>query len=227
LFHFIGLDSNPDEGLETGNIDNPQWRWLKRELKANSRVYYNGKRKKVVNPDGRNRFIVLFAHHPVVSMTNEETENGHTGLEFVRLLKRFPNVILNANGHTHQNKIWGRRSRKPGNSYWEVNTSAIADYPTQSRTIEIANNHDGTISIFAVVFNADVRPNPRRIDWMEDDPTSEEAHGHDHDINEDWLASFGQEVMFYDPQQDLTEIGAPVDRNVELLLRAPRWFRRR
>ncbi|MDQ4095689.1 MAG: hypothetical protein M3174_05755 [Actinomycetota bacterium] len=233
LFHFIGLDSNPDEGLETGNIDHPQWRWLKRELKANSRFYYNAKREPVVNPDARNRFIVLFAHHPVQSMRNEETENGHTGREFVRLLKRFPNVILNANGHTHQNKIWARRSRKPGGSYWEVNTSAIADYPTQSRTIEIVNNHDGTISIFAVVFNADVDPNVRHIDWKEDDPTSEEEHAHEHDhgheydVNEDWLASFGQEVLFYDPQQDLTEIGAPTDRNVELLLRAPRWFRRR
>ncbi len=227
-FHFIGLDSNPDEGLETGNIDHPQWLWLKRELKANSRHYFTAKRERVENPDGRNRFIVLFAHHPVVSMRNEETERGHTGPEFVRLLKRFPNVILNANGHTHQNRIWARRSKKPGSRYWEVNTSAIADYPTQSRTIEIANNHDGTISIFAVVFNADVEPNPREIDWHADDPTSEkDLGGHDHDINEDWLASFGQEVLFYDPQQDLTEIGRPVDRNVELVLRAPRWFRRR
>ncbi|MDQ4094614.1 MAG: hypothetical protein M3174_00185, partial [Actinomycetota bacterium] len=110
---------------------------------------------------------------------------------------------------------------------------AIADYPTQSRTIEIVNNHDGTISIFAVVFNADVDPNVRHIDWHEDDPTSEAEHadehdhGHEFDVNEDWLASFGQEVLLYDPQQDLTEIGAPTDRNVELLLRAPRWFRRR
>ena len=226
-FHFIALDSNPDEGLETGNIDGPQWRWLQRELKANSKSYFNRKRERVKNPDGRNRLIVVFAHHPVVSMTNEETENGHNGKEFMRLLKRFPNVILNANGHTHQNRIWPRRNKRPGHSYWELNTSAIADYPTQSRTVEIVNNHDGTLSIMAVVFNADVHVDAREIDWETEDPTHEHEHGEDRHINEDWLASYGQEVLFYDPQQDLTEIGRPTDRNVELLIRAPRWFRRR
>ena len=227
-FHFIALDSNPDEGLEDGNIDGPQWRWLKRELKSSSTFYFTAnERKRVKNPEGRNRLVVVFAHHPVTSMTNEETENGRNGQEFMNLLKRFPNVILNANGHTHQNRIWPRRSKRPGHHYWEVNTSAIADYPTQSRTIEIVNNHDGTLSIMAVVFNADIPADPREIDWTADDPTHE--HEHDpglEDINEDWLASYGQEVLFYDPQQDLTEIGRPADRNVDLLLRAPRWFRR-
>ena len=226
-FHFIALDSNPDEGLENGNIDGPQWRWLQRELKSSSTSYFNRKRERVKNPDGRNRLIVVMAHHPVVSMTNEETPNGHNGQEFMRLLKRFPNVILNTNGHTHQNRIWPRRNKRPGHSYWELNTSAIADYPTQSRTVEIVNNHDGTLSIFAVVFNADVNVDPREIDWTAEDPTREQDHGEERDINEDWLASFGQEVLFYDPQQDLTSIGRPADRNVELLIRAPRWFRRR
>lgn len=228
LFHFIGLDSNPDEGLEDGNIDHPQWRWLRRDLKANSKYYWNPKGELVENPEGRNRLIVVFAHHPVQSMTNEETDRGHTGPEFVNLLLRFPNVILNANGHTHRNRIWSRKSKKGRRDYWEVNTSAIADYPTQSRTIEIVDNHDGTISIFAVVFNADVKADPRKIDWAEHDHTHEtKLSDAERDINEDWLASFGQEVLFYDPQQDLTKLGEPVDRNVELLLKAPRWFRLR
>jgi metallophosphoesterase (TIGR03767 family) len=227
-FLFIGLDSNPDEGLETGNIDRPQWRWLKRKLKNNSRRFYTSQGKKRRNTDGRNKLIVVFAHHPTVSMDNEETEGAKSGEDLVDLLLRFPNVIANANGHTHQNKIWPRRNKELGTSYWEVNTSAIADYPTQSRTIEIANNHDGTLSIYAVVFNADLVVNPREIDWHADDHTHEtDLAGEDRDINENWLASYGQEVLFYDPQQDLTKIGRPKDRNVELLLRAPRWFRRR
>jgi len=228
-FHFIGLDSNPDEGLETGNIDKPQWQWLKRELRRNSTFWYrkNGKKVRAIKPGHRNKMIVVFAHHPVVSMNNTETEGGRTGRQFVRLLLRFPNVVMNANGHTHQNRIWARRNKKLGTQYWEVNTSAIADYPTQSRTIEIANNHDGTLSFYAVVFNADVEINPRGIDWHADDHTHEtELAGEERNINEDWLASFGQEVLFYDPQQDLGKIGRPSDRNVELLLPAPRWFRR-
>jgi len=229
-FHFIGLDSNPDEGFETGNIDKPQWQWLKRELRRNSTFWYRKNGKIVRAQDRRthrNRMIVVFAHHPVVSMRNTETEGARNGRAFVRLLSRFPNVVMNANGHTHQNKIWARRSKKYGTRYWEVNTSAIADYPTQSRTIEVANNHDGTLSFYAVVFNADVKVDPRAIDWHADDHTHETDHGEKRNINEDWLASFGQEVLFYDPQQDLGKIGRPTDRNVELLLKAPRWFRRR
>ncbi len=227
VFHFIGLDSNPDEGLETGNIDAPQWRWLKRELRANSKYYFrNG--KKVTNPKGRNRLIIVFAHHPLVSMNNESTEGGRTAKQFRRLLLRFPNVIVNANGHTHQNKIWARKSKRNRTSYWELNTSAIADYPTQSRTVEVADNHNGTLSIFAVVFNADITPNVRLIDWADQDHTHEtELSDAKRDINEDWLASFGQEVLFYDPQQDLTKLGSPKDRNVELVIKAPRWFHRR
>ena len=227
-FHFIGLDSNPDPGLETGNIDNAQWWWLTRELRRNSKVWYSRTGKKQIRPNARNKMIVVFAHHPVEDLRNEENEHGHTGAEFVRLLLRFPNVILNANGHTHKNAIWPRRSKKYKTAYWELNTSAIADYPTQSRTVEIVDNHDGTISIFGVVFNADVNVDPRGIDWAADDHTHEtELANAKRNINEDWLASFGQEVLFYDPQQDLIKLGKPRDRNVELLLRAQRWFRRR
>lgn len=227
-FHFIGLDSNPDPGLETGNIDGAQWRWLKRELRRYSKVWYSKRGRKQIRPENTNKMIIVFAHHPVVSMRNEENEGGHTGGDFVRLLLRFPNVILNANGHTHQNRVWARRSKKLHTAYWELNTSAIADYPTQSRTVEIADNHDGTISIFGVVFNADVKVDPREIDWAAHDQTHEtELAGAERDINEEWLASFGQEVLFYDSQTDLTKLGTPRDRNVELLLRAPRWFRRR
>ena len=227
-FHFIGLDSNPDEGLETGNIDRGQWRWLKRELRSSSKVWYRRNGKKLHNPHRRNRLIVIFAHHPVISMRNEETEGAHSGADLVRLLTRFPNVILNANGHTHMNRIWQRKNKETGTGYWEVNTSAVADYPTQSRTIEIADNHDGTISVYAVVFNADVEVDPRHIDWAADDHTHEtELAGAARNINEDWLASFGQEVLFYDPQQDINAIGRRTDRNVELLLRVPKWFRRR
>jgi hypothetical protein len=181
----------------------------------------------VRNKKARNRMIIVFAHHPVDSMNNEETEGGHTGEDFMKLLLRYPNVILNANGHTHQNRIWARKDKKLKTGYWEVNTSAIADYPTQSRTIEIADNRDGSLSIFAVVFNADITPNPRLISWKEHDHTHETELGDAKlNINEDWLASFGQEVMFYDPQQDLTKLGKAGDRNVELLLKTPRWFRR-
>jgi metallophosphoesterase (TIGR03767 family) len=224
-FHFISLDSNPDEVESSGNIDDPQFQWLEKQLISSSKTYYDADGQKVSNPDGTNRLIVVYAHHPVTSMTNPATPGAHLGPDFKQLLLRFPNVVVNANGHTHQNKLWPRRNKELGTAYWEVNTSAVVDFPTQSRTLEIADNHDGTLSIFSVVFNAMVSPDPRDIDWLTGDQTSEVSlGGAERDINEDWLASFGQEVLFYDPQQDLTKIGKPRHRNVELLLKAPRWL---
>ena len=228
-FRYIGLDSNPPEGAETGNIDPEQVDWLERELIASSTRYFDESGTEVQNPDGQDRMIVVFAHHPSDSMRNEfaPTSPGIEGEEFRQLLLRFPNVILNANGHTHQNRIWARSSETLGTGYWEVNTSAIADYPTQSRTIEIADNKDGTLSIFATVFDAMVAPDAGELSWEQDDPTSEtELSGGAaaRDINEDWLASWGREVMFYDPQGSLSKLGTPEDRNVELLIDSPAWF---
>lgn len=226
LFHYIALDSNPPEGAETGNIDPDQFEWLERELIAHSTTYFDAEGNERTNPAGKDNLIVVFAHHPSASMSNEfaPTSPGITEEEFRELLLRFPNVILNANGHTHQNKIWARTNEELGTGYWEVNTSAIADYPTQSRAIEIADNNDGTLSIFATVFDAYVAPDAGAIDWTAHDPTSESklSHGHVHeDINEDWLASWGREVMFHDPDTSLSKLGNPADRNVELLIEAP------
>ncbi|HWL66707.1 MAG TPA: hypothetical protein VNP73_12090 [Actinomycetota bacterium] len=224
-FHYIGLDTNPHEGLEDGNIDDPQFQWLEKDLQAHSSTYYTAEGLRKKNPSGDDKLIVVFAHHPQQSMTNTSTEGSHQAQDLKQLLLRFPNVIVMANGHTHQNRIWGRINKKAKTGYWEVNTSAIADFPSQSRTVEIVKNGDGTLSIFAVVFDAAVAPDVRSMDWA-DDPTNEvDLGGAETAINEDWLASYGREVMLYDPQQDLMKLGTPKDRNVELLLRAPRWFR--
>ncbi|MGH2747773.1 MAG: hypothetical protein ACRDKB_07600 [Actinomycetota bacterium] len=234
LFHYIALDSNPPEGLEGGNIDPAQLDWLEQELVAHSTTYYDEDGNKITNPAGENKLLVVLVHHPMSSMDNTGSftggpgpSPGATAEELIELLLRFPNVVLQADGHTHQNKIWahGAEDAREDTGFWEVNTSAIADLPHQSRTIEVADNRDGTLSIFAVVVDALVGPDAAHIDWTTDDPTSEIAlGGAEADINEDWLASFGREVGFYDPQADLTKMGTPEDRNVELLLPAPEWL---
>ena len=225
-FHFIGIDSNPPEGFEGGNIDEAQFEWLERELIANSRTYYDEDGTKVANSDATDKLIVVFTHHTISSTDNTGfppgSSSGRSGEDLRDLLLRFPNVILQADGHTHQNKIWAHENSDLGTGYWEVNTSAIADYPHQSRTIEIVDNRDGTLSIFAVVFDAASAPDVRTIDWAAGDPTDEIAlGGATRTINELWLASYGREVGFYDPQADLTKIGEPEDRNVELVIKAP------
>lgn len=225
-FHYIGLDTAASEGLETGNIDPAQFAWLERELKRSSTTYFDAEGNKQRNPKGSDRLVVVISHHTISSTTNRGIPPGssdaHDGEDLKRLLLRFPNVILQASGHTHQNKIWPHSDEEKGTGYWEVNNSAVVDSPNQSRTIEIADNRDGTLSIFAVVFDALAAPDHRAIDWDDHDPTDEVAlGGAERRSNENWLASVAREVGFHDPQADLTKIGEPEDRNVELLIRAP------
>ncbi len=231
LFRYIALDTNAAEGLDGGNLDDAQFQWLEEELKRVSRVYYQPDGKKVINPQASNRLVVVAAHHTIATTDNTGPRTGqppgsvgpiHTGEDLTQLLLRFPNVILQVDGHTHENRILAHQNPILETAFWEVNTSAIADYPTQSRTIEIADNGDGTLSIFAVVFDASAAPNPRDIDWAAHDHTHETAlAGAPRDINEDWLASAGREVQLHDPQQDLMALGTPGDRNVELVIGRP------
>ncbi len=227
-FRFIGVDTSPEGGRETGNIDGPQFRWLERELIANSSRYFDADGKRVSNAKATDRLIVVFTHHTISSTNNRGTvprSDEHYGEDLRQLLLRFPNVIMQASGHTHMNKIWAHQNEDLGTGYWEVNNSAIVDAPHQSRTIEITDNKDGTLSIFGVVFDAAVPPDHRDIDFHGHDHTSEVAlGGAKRNMNEDWFASAAREVGFYDPQTDLTAIGEPEDRNVELLVKAPAWF---
>ena len=230
LFRFLVVDTAAAEGLSEGNVDEAQLRWLEEELQAASRRYYAPDGSVVQNSAGSNRLIVIASHHTISSTENTGPRTGaepgsqgeiFTGAAVRDLLLRFPNVILQVSGHTHQNRVWPHQNPSLGTGYWEVNTAAVTDYPTQSRTIEIADNGDGTMSIFAVTFDAAVPPNPRDIHGVHDDHTHETAHGANQDVNEDWLAAAGREVQYHDPQGNPDRLGAPEDRNVELVVGRP------
>ena len=72
------------------------------------------------------------------------------GPEVLALLLAHPCVVAWVNGHSHQNRIWAR-PRPGGGGLWEINTAAHIDWPLQSRIIEVADNRDGTLSLFTTV----------------------------------------------------------------------------
>lgn len=265
--HFIVLDTNPDEGLEGGNIDAGQLAWMERDLVAHSSRYYDAGGALVTNASAANDLIVVFTHHtkdtldeefPVKLKTTDhatlerlDDEARAFGEEFSTMLLRFPNVVLHAAGHTHENRVWARAGRaaeggKPGTGYWEVNSSSHADWPHQSRTLEIVDNKDGTLSIFGIVFDAAAPPKACRGDetgtdadtclkW-EDDATDEGGvHAGAPKINEEYLAAVGREVGFNDPQEGFNgrpdargrehslDAGPSQDRNVELVIGNPMY----
>jgi metallophosphoesterase (TIGR03767 family) len=237
-FLFVGLDTSPPEGLERGSVDQAQAEWLERTLQEHSSAYYDADGQKVSNPEGDDKLAVIFTHHPARSMTNtglyssgEERGmpkgvipgNGAvTEDAFIELLTRYPNVILHSSGHTHENNVWLHENEELGTAYYEVNTASVADMPSESRIFEVADNGDGTLSIFSTIFEAAVAPNARAIHWHEDDATDETELGAAQAVNEHWLASFGREVGYHDPQQNVAAAaGDPEDRNVELIVPAP------
>ncbi|MFC4786710.1 TIGR03767 family metallophosphoesterase [Nocardioides sp. MAHUQ-72] len=157
------------------------------------------------------RLVVVACHHPSWSMNNPTA--GASGARVlgdavVSELLAHENVIAWINGHTHSNAVRAH-VRETGGGFWEINTASHIDWPQQSRIIEVVDNHDKTLSIFTTMLDhgARLEPGPDL-----DGPVK--------------LASLGRLLAANDPQErSAARRGRRKDRNVELLVRAPKFLR--
>jgi metallophosphoesterase (TIGR03767 family) len=201
----VVLDTVNAGGYSEGSLDAEQFAWLKAELDTVA---------------GGTRLAVVFSHHPASSMNNptlapDDTGPRVMGDDVVALLLTVPNVVLWVNGHTHRNDVVAHTG--PGGGFWEVNTAAHIDFPHQSRILEIVDNLDGTLSIFATIVDAAAPL------------TVSAAAAYDAPASVSGLAALGRELGANDWQArpaaggDLNggRRGTPDVRNVELLVRAP------
>jgi 3',5'-cyclic AMP phosphodiesterase CpdA len=101
------------------------------------------------------KLVIVASHHAAGSLGDGTGLGGAkqadavTQQEWEQVLVAAPHVIAHVAGHSHEQRI--RFVGTPGVAgYWEVKTSAIADYPHQFRTIEVWDEDDGQISIRAV-----------------------------------------------------------------------------
>ncbi|MDX6272951.1 MAG: hypothetical protein QOJ92_161 [Frankiales bacterium] len=215
----ISLDTVNPNGLSNGSIDTVQLAWLEALLKAGSRTYLAADGAPVSNPAGVDRIFVIVSHHSIGSMTNSQQGPVDTGRrvlgpEVRDLLLRFPNVVAWVNGHTHRNEITPHK-RARGGGFWEINTASHVDWPQQSRALEIADNRDGTLSVFGTIL----------------EHAAAESYGRKTD-SALHLASLSRELAANDWQERVAPAdgkdhrrGRAEDRNVELVLRAPAWLR--
>jgi hypothetical protein len=220
---FISLDTVAEGGGSAGNLDHAQYRWLSRELRRAER---------------RRRLVVVFGHHTLATMGNARADEdagacedrrppgcdrdprrstplhlGLTGSASVRdLLLRRRGVIAYVAGHVHANLVTPYGTPRRG--FWEIATASHVDFPQQSRTIEVMDNRDGTLSLFGTILDhaGAVTPPPAGPAAAF---TSRE------------LASLSRQLAASDPQPvasdgGLSSSGRPEDRNVELLVRDPR-----
>jgi metallophosphoesterase (TIGR03767 family) len=230
---FISVDTVAEAGTigtptgnttSDGNVDHPQFEWLRGELEAATAA---------------DELVVLFSHHAPESLTADAADelaplcllpdaHGHDvnpgcdldprssqpihlQADMVALLHQFPNAIAWVAGHSHDNVV--NPFPNPGGSggFWSIRVAAEADWPQQSRLLEVFDNHDGTLSIFGTILD--------HVGQSTAPPPGTPASVMD--LND--LASAGRTMSFNDLQS-----GAPAgegqadDRNVELLLDDPR-----
>ncbi|WP_394847297.1 metallophosphoesterase [Pendulispora brunnea] len=102
--------------------------------------------------------MVLFASHHAAenlsdggSLGGKQQPDAFLRPEWEALLTANPHVIGHIAGHSHIHKVRHVAAAAPAtNGYWEVRTSAIADYPHQFRTIEVWDEDNGYLSIRSV-----------------------------------------------------------------------------
>lgn len=208
-----------------GNLDDPQFRWLRRTLDAAQQA---------------GELVILFGHHPIRTMTqvnadeeatacdaNRTTGPGcdgdprdsrpiHLGADLQQLLIDRPNVIAYVAGHTHEHRVTPfKRDDARGGGFWGIETASHVDWPIHSRLLEVMDNRDGTLSIFGTVVD-----HGGRIDTPAPGTSAE-------GFTEEQLAAIARELSYNDPQaggkgESGGGIGKAKDRNVELLLPDPR-----
>jgi hypothetical protein len=148
------------------------------------------------------KWVILASHHSVANLGDGTGLGGTkepdalTQDQWSALVGGYPNVVFSLVGHSHRHRV---RAIEPagGHAWWEVMTSAIADFPHQFRTIELFDQDNGWIMMRATC-----------VDFSVDgDPVAAEGRRRGIvDIVSGWL-----------PPADTTTS----DRNVELWIKKP------
>lgn len=236
---FLVLDTVAENGGANGNIDDPQFQWIHTQLvqaEAAREVVFafahhslrtmNEPPVSAFPPGdtgGNNNPLVHFGEASQAERTPRpctvtDPATPPTPDETLRcLFLRHPSVIGFVVGHEHLNRV-APVERRPGTGraeggFWEITSPSHIDWPQQSRLIDLADNRDGSLSIFGTMVDHAAPPNP--------------GSGRASGASTARLASIARELSFNDPDADNGEDGrpdargGPQDRNVELFVRNP------
>ncbi len=120
--------------LAGGAIGEPQLNWLAEQLDV---------------AEAAGKLVMVAGHHPLRSI-------GNGANNLATLLSDHPNVVIYLAGHTHQNRVTPHPAPEglpPEHGFWEVETSAIIDWPQQTRIVEIVDNRDGTGAVYCTMLD--------------------------------------------------------------------------
>jgi hypothetical protein len=111
------------------------------------------------------KWVVLASHHAVRALSDgggfmgTVQDDALSGADWVEFLGGYPNVLFSLVAHDHADHV---EEQKPtsGHAYWELTTCALADYPHQSRIIEIWDEDNGYVSLHATYVDLDMKDEP-------------------------------------------------------------------
>ncbi len=135
-------------GYGHGSLDRERYEWLVRELDRGQAA---------------GQLMIIAAHAPIgVEVTEppgpaarsfvgwSDAVSYVTEAGLIAKLHEYPNLIMWIAGHRHLNTVKAfPDAANPENGFWQVETSALRDFPQQFRMFEIILNKDYTISIVA------------------------------------------------------------------------------
>ena len=231
---FISVDTISEAGIigpsAEGNVDHPQYLWIERQLKKATK---------------KGELVFLFSHHAIPSLNADlpdelappctlpdahghdlnpgcdldprSSHPIHLGDDMVELLHRYPNAIAWVAGHSHVNSIEAYPNPSGEGGFWSIRVAAEADWPQQSRLLELFDNKDGTLSIFGTIVD--------HASHAASAPAGTDANT----LGVKALASIGRTLSYNDRQSGGRACGGSPcgegdadDRNVELLVDDPR-----
>ena len=107
---------------------------------------------------GEGKWVLLTSHHATIALT---TDGGALGSEqpdavepsvYREAISAFDNVLYSIAGHSHVHRLT-LVDAATTHRYWELQTSAVADYPAQSRVIEIWDQDNGFVMLQSAAFD--------------------------------------------------------------------------
>jgi metallophosphoesterase (TIGR03767 family) len=185
----VVLDTSCRAGGADGYVGREQRAWLEERLTE--------------VPD---RIVVLASHHPSFALRNPRAVDAVDPDEVLRLVHRFPNVVLWLNGHVHMNIVQPHANREGTSAgFWEVTTGSLVDWPCQARVVEVFDAGAGQIAIACTMVDHDGPVDPGAA------------------MTPAEMAGLHRQLAFNDPIAGAvtTRAGTEADRNVILTLPAP------
>jgi hypothetical protein len=152
---FIVLDTAHENGASEGVIRQTEVDRVIRPLLETARADH--------------KWVVLASHHAASNLTDgtglggEREPDALSSDRWSKFLGQYDNVVFSMVAHAHRHRVITVRPPM-GHAYWEIMTSAIADYPHQFRVVEIFDQDNGWLMLRGTAVDLSLSGDPVAAD---------------------------------------------------------------